>query len=206
MVNPDPTALFGPDDLVALGVYYAPSFAICLALSLAAAAILWRSKRRRPERPVASFLLTFAPGLPMCAWIAHIALSYRLACTLVLLDSEGDWTAQIVYENRLRAQVTDLGHAVRLACSRAQPPNVRFYAACLVADNLATNNRVQAKRVLDTLDSAPIIHTQFMGGNGITVKFYVPGRPQPHLEVREVVEQRLQDLREKQGRKIPNQP
>ena len=84
---------------------------------------------------------------------------------------------------------------MRLAVGRHKPPNVRFYAACRVADILATNEEFMVRQILKQVDDAPIIETQFIGGNKLNATFYVPGRAQPHLSVRSVIEQRLLELR-----------
>ena len=64
----------------------------------------------------------------------------ELTYTLVLLGSESSQVAEHTYINRFKRQVNTLDAAVRLAISRHQEPNVRFYASCLVADKKGSVN------------------------------------------------------------------
>jgi len=141
-------------------------------------------------------LLHVALGLaPLLLWILHLIVTANFTVTLVLLDSETSLTAERTYEGRFKKQVRTLDQAVRLSIDPSQAPNVRFYAACLVAERLATNSEVFIGRVLRKVENTPLIETQFFDGNHLTEKFYIPGHFHPPLSVQKIVEERLRDLR-----------
>ena len=114
---------------------------------------------------------------------------------LTLLDTESAGVAEIAYEERFKREVKTLDEAVRLAVNKHRAPNVRFYAACLVAERLFISDELVVTDTLKRVDVAPMIDAQFIGGNRLTARFYAQGRAQPHLTVRQVIEQRLLDLR-----------
>jgi hypothetical protein len=186
--------LFGPDDLVIFGVHYLPSLALTATVAILIFAVIVRAKRLIPTVGRLPSLAPYLTLIPLIVWIMYFCFTCQSTATLVLLGSESAGVAEIVYTNRFRNERT-LEDAVRLCIDKHQPPNVRFYAACLVADNLATNKEKSELEILQRIDKAPTIETQFIGGNGLTEKFYVPGHAQPHLTAREIVEQRLQDIR-----------
>jgi hypothetical protein len=115
---------------------------------------------------------------------------------LILLDSESSEAAESAYVNRFRMQVKTVETAVRLATNKHQAPNVRFYASCLIADMVAAKDDTAVSMVLEEVEGAPVIETQFFGGNRLTEIFYVPGHLQVQLPVRDIVEKRLQQVRQ----------
>jgi hypothetical protein len=130
----------------------------------------------------------------LVCWVVYFMATCELTYTLVLLGSESSQVAERTYVNRFKRQVNTLDGAVRLAVNRHQEPNVRFYASCLIADMLATNDASVAA-VFKRIENADLIETQFFDGNRLTDGFYVPGHAQVHLPVRDIVERRLHVLR-----------
>jgi hypothetical protein len=185
---------FGPEDMVEFGRYYLPSLLCSLVACVAMFVLTVLAVRLRPGCRSLKVLGVCLVPVPLICWILYFNATSELTYTLVLLGSESSQVAERTYVNRFKRQVNTLDSAVRLAVSRHQEPNVRFYASCLVADMLATN-QTAAKTVFKRVENADTIDTQFFDGNGLTDGFYVPGHAQVHLSVRDIVEQRLHLLR-----------
>jgi hypothetical protein len=186
---------FGPEDLLEFGRYYLPS----LLWSVLTCAVIFTAGvllvRRRPERRRVGTVVVCSATLPLVCWAVYFACTSELTYTLVLLGSESSQVAERTYVGRFKVEVTTVDRAVRLAVSRHQEPNVRFYACCLIADMLQTNNSAGAEAVLKRVEDADVIQTQFFGGNTLTEGFYVPGHAQVGLPAREIVERRMRMLR-----------
>ncbi len=185
---------FGPDDFVELCIRYLPGLAFSIIISIAILVVVNLAKRRRPQFAYWSVLKLYATPAPLVCWAIYFTSTVELNYTLTLLGSESSQVAERAYENRFRAEVVTLDKAVSLAVAKHEEPNIRFYASCLVADLLATKDDYVIAQTLNKVDGAPIIETEFFDGNRLTEKFYVPGRAQPQLSVRKIVEQRLQDI------------
>jgi hypothetical protein len=186
---------FGPDDLVMFGIRYWPSLVFSIIASAAVLGIISFARRRFPRFrrwPVLTLCLVPAP---LICWVIYFAPTCKMAYTLTLLNSESSQVAERTYENRFRTEVGTLDAAVRIAVSKREAPNVRFYASCLVAEMLAAKDDAVVAKTLSKVEDAPIIETQFFGGNRLTDGFYIPGHVQPQLSVRRIVEQRLESLR-----------
>lgn len=184
---------FGPEDLVALSMHYLMGLAsaCCVSAIIVAAVVLTGRISHRTVPVGRTALLALAPLL---FWGVYVAGTLGEQKTLVLLDSESDGVAELVYKRDFKHQVTTLDSAITLAVDRHQPPGVRFYASCLIADLSSTNDGKFVSNLLSRLDSAPEFETRFFGGNTMTAPFYTSGRAQPRLSVREIVSRRLQDL------------
>src|SRR5882672_5595699 len=185
---------FGPEDLLEFGRYYLPSL-IC---SLVACVVIFMASMLPTRfRPSSGFRRIFGvclvPLPPVC-WLIYFIVTSDLTYTLVLLGSESSAVAERTYVNRLRKQVNTLDAAVRLAVNKHQEPNVRFYASCLIADMLVTNDGAMTEAVFKKVENAEEIQTEFFDGNRLTDGFYVPGHAQVHLPVRDIVERRLRAL------------
>jgi hypothetical protein len=187
---------FGPDDLVMLGLRYLPSLLSSIIVCAAILGIIGLARRRFPKFRHWPALSLCVLATPLICWLIYLASTCKLAYTLTLLNSESSQVAERTYENRFRMEVGTLGAAVRIAVSKREAPNVRFYASCLVADMLAAKDGGVVAKTLANVDGAPMIETQFFGGNRLTDAFYVPGHMQPQLSVRTIVEKRLESLRE----------
>jgi hypothetical protein len=184
----------GPEDLVALGLHYLPSLLLALVLAVGALTAIARTGRMI-TRPLPRWLRVFAPLVPIGVWIVYLTVTLKLTTTLTLLDSESAGVAELVYQRDLKPSGLTVKNALRLTRDHHLPPNVRFYAACFIADMMATNSDAEVEAVLQLADRAPAIDAQFIGSNSLTEDFHVPGRAQPHLSVRQVVERRLRHLR-----------
>jgi hypothetical protein len=186
---------FGPEDLLEFGLYYLPSLVwsglACAVTFITGVLIV----RRRPVRRRVGNVVVCLAAVPLVCWVVYFACTSELTYTLVSLGSESSQFAERTYFTRFKAQVTTLDPAVRLAVSRHQEPNVRFYACCLIADMLQTNNSAAAEAVLKRVENAGVIQTQFFGGNSLTEGLYVPGHAQVELPAREIVERRIRMLR-----------
>ena len=188
---------FGPEDLLEFGIY-----SICRAyfLQLSCPSRFWlqplSQRRLRPKfRYWATFRVVLAPASFVC-WVVYFLFTCELTYTLIMLDSESSGVAERIYDNRFKRQVDTLDRAVGLAVNEHQAPNVRFYAACRIADMLVTSNDAVVASALKRVENAPIFETKFFGGNRLTEKFYDPGHYQVRLPVRDIVRRRLQFLRQ----------
>lgn len=183
---------YGPEDLVALFIRYIPSAIVCVLASVAIGFGIIFTKRLRLGLGYYGLLAALTPLL---CWIVYFVTTSEMAITLTLLDSESAQVAERAYNSRFKALVTTPEQAIRLAADKHQPPNVRFYASCLLAEMLATEDAARVEKTLNGLESAPLIETQFIGENDLTGGFYVSGHEQPRLSVRGIVERRLSDFR-----------
>jgi hypothetical protein len=186
---------FGPEDLLEFGLHYLPSLVwsvlTCAAIFIAGVLVV----RRRPDRRRVGGVMACLAAVPLVCWVVYFACTSELTYTLVSLGSENSGFAERIYFTRFKAQVTTLDTAVRLAVSRHQEPNVRFYACCLIAESLQADSSAAAEAVLKRLENADVIQTQFFGGNSLTEGLYVPGHAQVELTPREIVERRMRKLR-----------
>lgn len=186
---------FGPEDLLEFGRYYLPSLLCSLVACAALLAASVIAARLRLNRRRLRILLVGLTPLPLVCWVVYYSVTAELSYTLVLLGSESSQVAERTYFNRFKKQVSTLDAAVRLAVNKHQEPNVRFYASCLIADMLTTNQDMAVKAVFQRVKEAEVIETEFFDGNTLTDGFYVPGHAQVQLPVRDIVERRLLALR-----------
>jgi len=188
---------FGPDDLVMLTTRWLLGLFLSVVATIAILGLVVLARRRYPQFAYWRIIAVCLALAPLAWWIIHSASRARLDYTLTLLNSESSQVAEHTYYGQFMREVGTLDKAVHLAVDKREAPNVRFYASCLVADFLATNKDDSlVANTLSEVDAAPIIETQFFGGNGLTDKFYIPGHPQPRLTVRGIVKQRIQDIRQ----------
>jgi hypothetical protein len=185
----------GPEDMLEFGIYYLPSlvFAVLTSVAILVAVIFGKKLRPKFAHYLALFLC-LVPA-PLVCWVIYFASTSELTFTLTMLGSERSQAEEHAYDNRFKMQVTTVDAAVGLAVDQHQESNVRFYASCLIADMLVTNGDAAVQNVLKKVDDALIVNTEFFGGNRLTDQFYIPGRDQVHLPVRDIIEQRLRVLR-----------
>jgi len=178
---------------VALCMHYLVGLAgaCCVSAIIVAAVVL---TGRISHRTVAVGLTAPLALAPLFFWGIYVAGTLGEQKTFVLLDSESDGVAELVYEHDFKRQVTTLDRAISIAIDRHQTPGVRFYASCLIADLASTNDEKFVSSLLSRLDSAPEFEARFFSGNTMTAPFYASGRVQPRLSVRGIVSRRLQDL------------
>lgn len=118
--------------------------------------------------------------------------------TLATLGSESAGAAEFAYQKSFDL---NLYQAIKLAVGNTGftidetgAQNVRFYAACRIADILASSNQDFRNLILGKIRDAPIVTPGFIGTNSINCPFYIDGRAQPRLDVTEIVQRRLQNL------------
>ncbi|MGA3283085.1 MAG: hypothetical protein ABSD57_01325 [Verrucomicrobiota bacterium] len=137
--------------------------------------------------------------MPIVVWLIYFASTAKWTFTLACLNSEDDKAAESAYWN-LFSQEVGLDQAVHLIiCKNPHEPNpnLTFYAACRIADILATNSDEHIiASTLKKVEDAPIIQTGFFGTNGLNCRLYIPGREQLHISARSLIEQRMKDIRE----------
>ncbi len=189
----------GPEDIVEFGIHYLPSLVLAILMSVAIlVAVIFGNKLQPKFAQYRTLFLCLLPA-PLVCWVIYFASTSELTFTLTMLGSESSQAEEHAYDNQFKMEVTTVDAAVHLAVARHQEPNVRFYASCLIADMLVTNDDAAVQKVLKKIDDAPIVDTEFFGANRLTGQFYIPGRSQVHLPVREIVEQRLRMIRDKSG-------
>jgi hypothetical protein len=87
-----------------------------------------------------------------------------------------------------------LSEAVNLIKNGELGGNVRFYAACRVADLLKTETNTNVKaQVLKDVENAPAIDTEFFGTNELNFKLYTPYHEQVHISPKSLIERRLEE-------------
>jgi hypothetical protein len=189
--------LVGPEDYLEVFISYGNSFLLTAVVSVA----LWiavRYMQRGSNR--SRFWTDFGicvVAIPAVCWIMYFTITIPFNSTLIFLDSESSNLAEYVYENNFKKEVSTLDAAVRLAVDYRQFPSVRFYASCLIAEMLTTNNEQVLTKVLKEVEGAPLIETQFIGGNRLTTDFYIPGHDQVHIYPGDVIQRRLRSLRQR---------
>jgi hypothetical protein len=184
--------LMGPEDLVAFAFSYLPMLA-CWAVATLGVCLAFIFARRRNKRPsrwklVAPIILASIVG-----WIIYFAATAEWKWTIAMLGSEDDQFAESVYKTSFRG--TTLRQALRLATDASEEQNARFYAACLVADRLVTNNEQVINGVLSKVENAPALNPGFFGTNDLNSKFMPANRPPWGLSVKDVIVRRLEELR-----------
>jgi hypothetical protein len=190
----------GPEDIIAIVSRYFGSMIAAIIASCVVLAISFVLKRRLSRPRVWHLLVSFLAITPLIYWAIYVRSTSHLTYTLAMLDSESSRFAERIYEERFKKEVLTINQAVGLAVDKSEAPNVRFYAACLVADLLATRDENTIVNTLQSVEDAPTIDTQFFGGNKLTDLFYVPGHDQVHLPVRNIIERRLRELNNEKRR------
>jgi hypothetical protein len=187
---------FGFDELFALLIYYLPSLGCWLLGTIAVTTLLFLAKRKRGER-LGWRLIGFILLASGTSWLVYFAATARTAYAITDLDSEEDDVAEAAYHNYFDM---GLNKAVSLAMSDHQRGNVRFYAACRIADLLVTNDDRTKADILERVDDAPAFNTDFFGTNSLTSGFFIPGHVEGPFTVREIIERHLA-VNQKQGNK-----
>jgi hypothetical protein len=127
-------------------------------------------------------------------WFVFIVSSFKRTLILTALDSEWRGVAEYAYVHNFDAELDqsiDL-----LVWSRRE--NIRFYAACRVADLLVLQNETTASNVLSELENAPLVTPEFHGTNSINGIFYT-GMFQPRLRVDDLIRQRMEQGRNRKS-------
>ena len=125
--------------------------------------------------------------------------------TLALLGSESSEAAEFAYQKSFNV---NLHQAINLAVSKVgweveetSGQNVRFYAACRIADILASSNQDFRNTIFGEVQNAPIVMAGFFGTNSINGNFFIPNRTQPELPVADIIRLRLLELENSRSNK-----
>jgi hypothetical protein len=129
--------------------------------------------------------------VPILVLTIYCLLTVKRSYVSLSLDSENANTAALTYHGTFQA--VTLPEALNLATNQQEWDNVRFYAACHVADILATNSSYAIKDVLDQVKGAPKIKPIFFGKNDVNASFFVSGMSYGPFSVTEIIEKRLND-------------
>jgi hypothetical protein len=185
----------GPEDIVTFVWYYVPSLLWCVLAVAGISASAAFLTRRRPDLTRRRLILLRVAPLPLVCWVIYFATTAQFSFTLALLSSESSHVAEHAYFARFKAQVTTLGRAIRLVTRKEPDTNIRFYACCLIADMIQTNDDAVVEGVLQKIQNSDLVKTGFFGGNRLTEGFYIPGRGQVELPPDEIVRRRIHMLR-----------
>jgi len=190
--------MMGPDDWVAFVLRWSDSSVVhivALTVILAFFGLVFRESsghRGWQWLSLSAFLLAGT------GWGYHFWRSSECALTLTQLGSEDDGLAARAYRNL--PAYADPGCLIHLVRNANEDQNVRFYAACLLADELPTSDGVKKKILLLILDGTPDIRAVFFSTNEVNCAFFAPTRA---LSPADVINRRL-DMRHAQGRSTPN--
>ena len=175
-----------PEDLGAFVFHYLPSLGIALFLSLILELLIKSSQFVRDRRSNWIYVLT-----PLMLWLLYFALTARWTLALEALESESEQVAELSYKTIFKP---DLRQSVKLIDDQRVEANVRFYAACRVADLLRTKDTMTQAKIFKDVENAPSIETEFFGTNDLNYKLFVPDHNQVHMSAQQIIEQRLEDL------------
>ena len=177
-------------DFIAFLGYYLPSLLAAFIAVLIPGFILFMKgdSTRKYILPLIIFVI--------CCWGIYFISRASQNMTLALLGSESSSAAEFAYQKSFKP---NLHQAIKLATSNVPigqeevgGQNVRFYAACRIADILASSNQDFRNTILEQVQSAPIVTPGFIGTNAINYIFYIQNREQPRLRVPEIIERRLE--------------
>jgi hypothetical protein len=181
-----PFSQVGIDDWVALACRYWAD--ICLIIIAAGVTIFfWIAKRNHEQRFMIAALILLVMVV-ICA--AHIAFTANRNLTLTLLAAEDDRVAEAAYQDF--SKQTSLEGTINLLLNSHEDSNVRFYAACLASDKLATNDKQTVTRVMKHIQDAPYIRPRFFGTNSVNKQFFYLTSP---ISAPSLIEQRLEAIR-----------
>jgi hypothetical protein len=154
---------FGPDDLVELAFYYLPGLIFAVVLSITIFAMGLFAKRLQAKLNLSMTKRVLFAFMPLVCWIFYCTLTFNFAVTLVSLNSESAGLAEHTYQTTFKEQVNTLDKALALAVNKRQPGDVRFYASCLLAEMLTNCSDAKISAVLQEVDGAREIDTEFLG-------------------------------------------
>lgn len=178
----------GPDDVVLVAWNYAASVVVCLAL--VAAAMLARITRKPVIRR-----FSFIPMIATICIIANIVITFRMTKCLTLLNSEDQTVAADSFSEFVNSKIVSCEQAVLFIKDVNQPPTVRFYLSCMIADKLNHSDSNAVEVILQSLKDAPQITPIFYGTNTINFPFYNAEGGFGGFSAQKIVEIRLLALR-----------
>jgi hypothetical protein len=179
-------------DIIAFAGYYISSLILAFLAVLISSIVFKRSGVLSWEKIIILNLFIIS------CWGIYAVSTATEKMTLALLGSESDDAAEFAYQKSFDL---NLHQAIKLAVSNVGMweeetggQNVRFYAACRVADLLASSNGDFQNTILSQVQAAPIVTPGFFGTNSITCSFYIPCHTQPVQPVAEIIRHRLLEL------------
>ena len=104
-------------------------------------------------------------SLLLVALIVNFGIAAHRLYVLTLLGSEDDGLAENVY--RAFSHDTRQHELVKIVNDRHEDDNVRFYAACALADQATTNLLTSDSALWEAVRSAPEIHPRFFNQNNV---------------------------------------
>ena len=140
------TTLIDPEDIGAFILHYIPT--VVLALVICAVFLACRSMLKK-----SGFVLSvWVPLIPVTIWIVYFCATAK---TELILSSLGSESANVA-ENAYRNFDINLDQALRIVKHQIQhnieAENIRFYAACRIADLLSSNSDDEKLRVLKEVE------------------------------------------------------
>jgi hypothetical protein len=124
---------------------------------------------------------------------SFFAATAERSWAICMLDSEDDGCAEQAYLNDFKISLND---AVHIARNDSYRGNIRFYAAFRAADLLvAAKDERKVAAVLESVESASSIHTDFFGTNSLTSGYFTPGNYEGPFSVADLIRRRMQDVR-----------
>ena len=176
-------------DSLTLLSYYVPSLIIAFLIALLLNAILVSIRGLNRK------YICLSTASILCCWGIYFLSTASQNMTLTLLGSESPEAAEFAFQKDFKL---NLNQAIWLATSNpagddAGGQNVRFYAACRIADILESSNRDFQDRIVNQMRDAPIITPGFIGTNSINCVFGDPNQGQPRLTVAEIIRRRLSE-------------
>jgi len=109
------------------------------------------------------YLLGTMSTLLIVTLIAYFCMAAHRLFTL--LGSEDDGLAENVY--RTFSHDASQHELVKIVNDRHEDDNVRFYAACALADQATTNHLTAGGKLWEAVQSAPEIHPRFFNQNNV---------------------------------------
>ncbi|HEY1799874.1 MAG TPA: hypothetical protein VGG46_02975 [Terriglobales bacterium] len=181
-----------------LARFYLPSLLLTILLSVCLSTLFVVLKWYQGSFSCRKAIGALSIPLPFICWVIYFVFSVHFTKTLVLLNSESAGIAEETYNTSFKEEVKTVNRAMGLVFDKGEAPNVRFYASCLIADMMANSNGAEVTQILQKVEDAPIIEPEFIGGNSLTAEFFTPAQALSPLTVRDVIETRLRNIRQRE--------
>jgi hypothetical protein len=104
------------------------------------------------------------------AWIVHCGIDMRRMLMFTMLESEDDSMAETTFRVFTQSDSTLLIDTIN---NQEEDQNVRFYAACALADKIAADRKCEC--LLPRVGNAPDIYPVFFSPNEVNKPFFSGG-------------------------------
>jgi hypothetical protein len=131
--------------------------------------------------------------LSLIALTAYFAWTAKWTFTKIALDAEDSAIAEWAYQHIFELRNIDEG--MKLAMNKKEWQTVRFYAACRVADILATNDDQAVDLFLGRIRGGDPIAPCFFGTNAINSEFFITGHIAGPYDVKDLIVRRIRYVR-----------